>query len=135
MSWHCVSVRGAYGDATPYFLASASTCERYDAESLLLDDVVSAPSDVTAFSKLTRAESSFVTAGPPLPPPHPRRRPAPRLPRRRIPGRRSRGRVHRVPRPHSPRTLSPANRPTSGSARYQTRLPSPKAPEASHAPR
>ena len=26
MSWHCVSVRGANGDATPYCLASASTC-------------------------------------------------------------------------------------------------------------
>ncbi len=55
MSWHCVSVRGANGDATPYFLASASTCERYDAESDLLDDIVRAPSDVTALSKLTRA--------------------------------------------------------------------------------
>ena len=41
MSWHCVSVRGANGEATPYFLASASTCERYDAESDLLDDIVS----------------------------------------------------------------------------------------------
>ena len=59
MSWHCVSVRGANGDATPYFLASASTCERYDAESALLDDVVSAPSDWTEVSKLTRAESSL----------------------------------------------------------------------------
>ena len=28
MSWHCVMVRGAKGDATPCFLASASTCVR-----------------------------------------------------------------------------------------------------------
>src|SRR6476646_2227688 len=93
MSWHCVSVRGANGEATPYFWAKAFTCERYDVESDLLDCGVRAPSDWTAVSKLTRAVSSVVTGGPLLPrprpanplPPAPRPHCGPALPRPRPP--------------------------------------------------
>src|SRR5439155_16805727 len=72
MSWHCVSVRGANGDATPYFLASPSTCVRYAVESDLLDDPVSGVSAPTAAWKLTRAESSRETGPGALPPRPPR---------------------------------------------------------------
>ena len=61
MSWHCVSARGAKGDATPYCLASASTCLRYEVVSALLDDACNCGSAATALVKLTRAESACVT--------------------------------------------------------------------------
>ena len=76
MSWHCVSVRGANGDATPYCFASASTFVRYAVESAFLDEAESGVSAATAFVKFTRAESSLVT-GAPLPRPPPPRPPRP----------------------------------------------------------
>src|SRR5579862_4065608 len=82
MSWHCVSVRGAKGDATPYCLASPSTCFSYAAVSALLAVALNGDSLAIASRKFAAAESSLVT-GPTAPPrpPRPPPRPPPPAPR------------------------------------------------------
>src|SRR5262249_15280719 len=79
MSWHCVSVRGANGDATPYFFARSLTWPRYAVVSDLVDVADSFVNPATARLNSTRAVSSRVTgtesAAPPRPPPLPPRPP------------------------------------------------------------
>src|SRR5260370_3317960 len=75
MSWHCVSTRGANGDRTPYCLARASTFDRYEAVSALLDIAFSGVSALTAAANASAFNCSRV-GGPALPPrPRPPKRP------------------------------------------------------------
>src|SRR5260370_26800840 len=90
MSWHCVSTRGANGDRTPYCLARASTFDRYEAVSALLDIAFSGVSALTAAANASAFNCSR-GGGPafpprPLPPNRPRATaPAPPPPARNPP--------------------------------------------------